>query len=184
MKILVCGSRDWTDRETIRAWLSRFPKGSTVIEGDNGEVDKEGRAFRGADKIAGEEAAALGFIVRAYPANWRDQGRAAGPIRNQRMIDEEHVRLPLLGTRHPGLQPIDRCLAFTWALKREDRTDKLTGTGDMVSRCVEAGIVVTIGPHLLEGLNACDAEIVNVAFRELIIELRDRSEKKIRRRNR
>ena len=140
MKLLVCGARDWTDRETIRAWLSRFPKGSTVIHGDCGEVEN-GVAYQGADKIAGEEALALGFTVRAYPARWREEGNAAGPLRNQRMLDEEGHTYAL-----SNAQKFDRCLAFTWALKRKDRTDRMTGTGDMVTRCVEAGIVVTIVP--------------------------------------
>lgn len=139
MKILVCGARDWTDRETIRAWLSRFPKGSTVIHGDCGEVEN-GVAYQGADKIAREEALALGFTVRAYPADW-SRGLRGGPERNQRMLDEEGHTCAL-----SRAQMFDRCLAFTWALKRKDRTDRMTGTGDMVTRCVEAGIVVTIVP--------------------------------------
>lgn len=139
VKILVCGARDWIDRETIRAWLSRFPKGSTVIHGDCGQ-EHDGVAYQGADKIAGEEALALGFTVRAYPADW-SRGLRGGPDRNQRMIDEEHS-----GVISAGYVPIGRCLAFTWALKRKDRTDRMTGTGDMVTRCVEAGIVVTIVP--------------------------------------
>lgn len=131
MKILVCGSRDWTDRETIRAWLARFPKDTTVIHG----------AARGADTTAGEEARALGFTVREYPADWAAHDRAAGPIRNQRMLDEEHS-----GVTRAGHAPIDRCLAFTRALRREERDGRTTGTGDMVIRCVAAGIVATIIP--------------------------------------
>lgn len=140
MKLLVCGSRDWTDRETIRAWLRKFPKGSTVIHGDCGDTDASGRAFRGADKIAGEEADGLGFTVRAYPADW-SIGPSAGPLRNQRMLDEEGHTYAL-----SNAQKFGRCLAFTWAIVRNDSTRRLTGTGDMVSRCVEAGIVVTIVP--------------------------------------
>jgi hypothetical protein len=144
MKILCCGGRDWTNRETIRAWLARFPKGSTVIHGDNGQ-ERDGIAWKGADKIAGEEALALGFVVRAYPANWREEGNAAGPLRNQRMLDVEHLVMPDLASLPYKFEPIVRCLAFTWALKREDRT-RPTGTSDMIARCVEAGIIVTIVP--------------------------------------
>jgi hypothetical protein len=111
------------ERPTIRAWLARLPPGTTIIHG----------AARGADSIAGDVAAELGFTVRAYPADWSAHGRAAGPIRNAAMLAAEHREGALLA----------RCLAFTPSLMRGDR---LTGTGDMVRRCVEAGVVVTVVP--------------------------------------
>lgn len=122
MKVLCCGSRDWEDRATIRAWLTRCPKGTIVVHG----------AAKGADTIAGEEARALGFEVRPYPAAWKTLGDAAGPERNQRMLDIEEP---------------DAVLAFTWALRREDRPERNTGTGDMVLRAVAAGVRVTIVPR-------------------------------------
>ena len=121
--LLCCGSRDWQDRETIRAWLARFPRGTVVIHG----------AARGADNLAASVAAELGFAVRAYPARWDTDGKAAGPLRNQRMLD--------------GEPDVSRVLAFTAALMRgEGGARRLTGTGDMVARCVEAGVVVTVVP--------------------------------------
>ena len=134
IKVLVCGAREWTDRETIRAWLSRLPPGTTVIHG----------AARGADSIAGEVAAELGFTVRSYPANWQEEGKAAGPLRNQRMLDAEHVTLPILGSPHPGMQPIARCFAFSWI--RDEEKEITRGTADMVVRCLSAGIPTTIIP--------------------------------------
>lgn len=118
--VLVCGSRDYpaSARATIRAWLARLPPGTTIIHG----------AARGADSLAGEVAAELGFAVRAYPARWDSEGKAAGPLRNQRMLDSE-----------PG---ISRCFAFTSALMRGARA---SGTGDMVGRCLAAGVVPPAG---------------------------------------
>lgn len=118
MIVIVCGSRDWTDRALIREWLAKLPRGSVVVHG----------AARGADTIAGEEAAALGFEVRAYPADWSN-GRGAGPARNQRMLDAEAP---------------EAVLAFTWALRKVG--NRPTGTGDMCIRAVEAGVRVTIVP--------------------------------------
>jgi hypothetical protein len=117
--VLCCGSRDWQDRATVLAWLQRFPPGTVVIHG----------AARGADTIAGEVAAELGFAVRAYPARWDSEGKAAGPLRNQRMLDSE--------------PDILRVLAFTASIMRDGR---LSGTGDMLRRCVEAGVVATVVP--------------------------------------
>ena len=42
----------------------------------------------GADTFAVEWAARFGFPLRAFPAEWDKHGRSAGPIRNQRMLDE------------------------------------------------------------------------------------------------
>lgn len=42
---------------------------------------------RGADKIADAVARRLGFDVEAYPADWRGNGKGAGPIRNRQMLD-------------------------------------------------------------------------------------------------
>jgi len=76
--ILVCGDRKWTDRALVTAALARFPKSVTVIHG----------GAKGADTIAGEEAARLGMNVAVYNAEWERYGRGAGPIRNERMLKE------------------------------------------------------------------------------------------------
>lgn len=79
MRILVCGSRRWTDRERIKAELSKFPPGSTVIHGN----------CKGADRIAGEVATELGFTVDKVPAQWGQHGLKAGPIRNRQMLKKK-----------------------------------------------------------------------------------------------
>ena len=82
--ILVCGSREWTDRSMIRLRLATLlPKDPgadepTIIHG----------AARGADSIAGEIAQQLGFWVESYPADWKRHGKRAGPIRNREMLDK------------------------------------------------------------------------------------------------
>lgn len=76
-RVLVTGSRNWTDREQIRKALSLLPPGSTVVHGAAG----------GADTIADEEARALRLNVEPHPADWKRHGRKAGPLRNQEMID-------------------------------------------------------------------------------------------------
>ncbi len=72
---LFCGSRDWSDRARIRADLEALPDGSVVIEG----------GARGADRIAREEAEALGIHVATVRALWDFHGRGAGCRRNEAM---------------------------------------------------------------------------------------------------
>lgn len=84
MRVLVCGSRDWTDRGVIKSRLEKLPKESVIIHG----------ACRGADQIAGEVGKELGFQVIPFPADWKSLGLRAGPERNSRMIE---VGKPELG---------------------------------------------------------------------------------------
>lgn len=60
-------------------------------------------ACRGADTWAAALASALGIKLEAWPADWNKHGRAAGPIRNRRMLtgqvltgQQERVRVDLL----------------------------------------------------------------------------------------
>lgn len=85
LRILVTGSRHWTDRDTIRRalvdtidnWTARGGCGYvTVIHG----------GAPGADRIAGEIARELRCAVEVHPADWDRHGRRAGPIRNAEMV--------------------------------------------------------------------------------------------------
>ena len=76
MRILICGDRRWTDHNMIKLVLLKYPLDSIIIEGE----------CRGADMIAKEEALKLGMTVEPYTAYWGKYGRAAGPIRNKRML--------------------------------------------------------------------------------------------------
>ena len=112
---LICGSRDWTDRPTIAAWIEAFKGPTTIVHG----------GCNGADTIAGEIAAFFGYEVRAYPADW-SRGPKAGPERNQRMLDKERPK---------------RVLAF---VKVDPNGHLSRGTGDMVRLALLAGVPVTI----------------------------------------
>jgi YspA, cpYpsA-related SLOG family len=114
-RILVCGSRTWSDIEAIRTVLDTRP--------DTGVVLIHGGA-RGADRLAGQYAAERGWPVESYPADWNRHGKAAGFIRNQRMIDEGRST---------------EVVAFTDKPLHESR-----GTADMVRRSRRSGIPVFV----------------------------------------
>lgn len=78
MRILICGDRNWADRLSIRRYLDTLDLDTIIIAG----------GARGADTIAEEEAEVIGLTVHVFPAEWDKYGRAAGPIRNQQMLDE------------------------------------------------------------------------------------------------
>lgn len=98
--MLVCGDRNWgrfylpdgtpdhvKDRE-VRAATFRFL--DSVATFASADVLIEGCA-RGADRMAEEWATTAYPLIgvhRHFPADWDKYGRSAGPIRNQRMLDE------------------------------------------------------------------------------------------------
>jgi len=77
MRVLVCGGREWTDKELIKQKLSLLDV-ELVIEGE----------CRGADLLGREAAEELHIEVKPFPAKWAIHGRAAGHIRNQQMLTE------------------------------------------------------------------------------------------------
>lgn len=118
MKILVTGSRKWRDLEAVKELLL------AAYDGAKTRILVHGRA-RGADACAHFAAEDAGGIdIRPYPADWIAHGLSAGPIRNQEMLDREHLKK----------EPIDVCLAFPLR-------DSI-GTWDMIQRCLDAGIRV------------------------------------------
>lgn len=128
MKLLVCGDRNWTDREYMYRVLDELhdKHGITLlIHGANG-YDEDGKSsyysgkptVRGVDMIAHEWAQSRGIPVDAHPANWKKRGKAAGPIRNREMLA---LKPDYVVGFHPGIH-------------------RSKGTRDMIRISLEAGI--------------------------------------------
>ena len=79
MRLLVCGGRDFADRAMVDSWLD-FLHYQVQID-----VLIHGNAS-GADSLAAQWAERHQVKVEPFPADWERHGRAAGPIRNERMI--------------------------------------------------------------------------------------------------
>ena len=110
MRLLVCGGRNFTDTEAAYRILDRIHRErgiGCIIEGD----------ARGADRIAGYWARKNRVENRKFKADWQRDGKAAGPIRNARMLAEGKP---------------DAVLAFPGG----------RGTADMISRAKDAGLTV------------------------------------------
>lgn len=111
---LVCGGRDFNNVRYMNLYLDRLAMDrgwpSTVIHG----------GATGADTGAELWARGVGCEIRRFDADWNMHGRAAGPIRNQSMLDEGK---PDLVIAFPGGR----------------------GTADMVRRARQVGIEVIEG---------------------------------------
>jgi hypothetical protein len=81
MRLLVCGGRDFEDREFAFAVLDLFHAQQPVTHIIHG-------AARGADTLAGEWALSRGIEQTPFPADWSRLRNAAGPIRNAQMLHD------------------------------------------------------------------------------------------------
>jgi hypothetical protein len=117
MRLLVCGGRDFADREKLDRVLRLVDRARgpirVLIHGD----------APGADRLSAQWAKDTGLDeygeVLAFPADWKLHGKAAGPIRNQQMLVEGKP---------------DVVVAFPGG----------TGTADMVRRARAAGLTVSV----------------------------------------
>lgn len=122
MKVLACGSRDWTDDSAIDMVLRGIRESYAYPELLHG-------AARGADTIAAGVALNLRYDpVIGFPADWRGHGKAAGPIRNRLMLDDK-----------PDLVVAFKD-GFDWTYERG-------GTENMVRIAKEAGVKTYVVSH-------------------------------------
>jgi ABC-type Fe3+-hydroxamate transport system substrate-binding protein len=111
MKIIVCGGRTYANKLQVFKTLYQIDKANGI---DN--VITGGCA--GADSLAGLWAEENQKVLTVIPADWKDYGRKAGPLRNLRMLEEK----PDLVVAFPGGK----------------------GTEDMVKKAIKQGISVRI----------------------------------------
>ena len=102
-RVLVCGGRDYDDRERLFRVLDEALQAAT-LSGKTFTLVHGGA--RGADALAGVWATDRkitdeGGVVRVYDADWETHKRAAGPIRNIKMLTESkpHVIIGFKGGR-------------------------------------------------------------------------------------
>jgi hypothetical protein len=128
VKILVCGGRTYgwllsADSKKIRN-MEEYDTFYGTLDQYLKAIPNSGYGLRlisghalGADQLAEEWAFERQVPIYIFPAKWRLYPKAAGPIRNQQMLDEGQ---PELVIAFPGGK----------------------GTADMISRAEKAGIKV------------------------------------------
>lgn len=122
--VLICGSRNFTDRDffarAMEKWVAKHELPVSIVEGCARGADSLAEAWA-LDHGASDPVSEAGVVLHHFPADWDRHGNAAGPIRNQQMLDEGAP---------------DAVIAFTTNLARS------RGTADMVRRARAAGIPV------------------------------------------
>lgn len=78
MRILSCGSRDFTDELSVYYAFKDLPEDTVVVHG----------GARGADYLTDQICKGFGYTVLSMKAEWDSLGREAGPQRNRAMLDK------------------------------------------------------------------------------------------------
>jgi hypothetical protein len=95
MRVLVCGGRDFNDRDKLFGYLDQFCLDHNLKT----EEDEYGNwrfsnihiihgGARGADSLADQWAIVNWVPWTEFKADWDKHGKAAGPTRNKQMLDE------------------------------------------------------------------------------------------------
>lgn len=80
MRVLVCGGRDYSDRQYLWGFLDEYgpPEITEIVSG----------MANGADTLAAGWAIRNGLKLHKFPAIWAMYGKSAGMIRNRQMLVE------------------------------------------------------------------------------------------------
>ncbi len=127
MRILVCGGRDFRNKKLLYDTLIEYcykeglhhPR--DAMSPDPNKVSIISGMARGADSLGWLFAKDHNLEVFSFPADWKHQSNGAGPIRNQKMLDEGKP---------------DLVIAFP--------TKNSKGTWDMVRRAEKANVKTII----------------------------------------
>jgi hypothetical protein len=81
MRLIIAGGRDYQLTEADYLRLDAIHERYCVVEVFSGGAT-------GADECGKQWAAKNDIVFTCYPADWKNHGKAAGPIRNRQMANE------------------------------------------------------------------------------------------------
>lgn len=87
IKLIIAGSRDFDDYELLKKETVDFLVKSVGTMKDLTDVEIVSGGAKGADALGERFAAEHQLKVTLFPADWKNNGRAAGPIRNKQMAE-------------------------------------------------------------------------------------------------
>lgn len=84
LRLLICGGRHFSDYETLSDEAEKILSDYSVTYAD---VEIVSGHCEGADQLGERFAKEHGMSLKIFPAEWKKYGRAAGPIRNKKMVE-------------------------------------------------------------------------------------------------
>lgn len=122
MKVLVTGSREFDNPKVIAYALDTAISAAQKAKYD---IKIAQGGARGADSLVKEYCEKWNITCIEYKADWDKHGRAAGPIRNQEMLNDFKPNVLLAFIKHGAAN---------------------IGTKDMINRALKGGMSVNIFP--------------------------------------
>lgn len=84
IKVIVAGGRDFTNYKFVQDKLDTLLRNRK----DDSNITLYSGTASGTDKLGERYATNRKYSLKTFPANWKDFGRSAGPIRNTEMVKE------------------------------------------------------------------------------------------------
>ena len=100
-RVIIAGSRDFSDYPALCAFADRFLAGRANVEIVSGGA-------RGADTLGERYARERGYALKRFPADWERLGRSAGVIRNGEMAQYADALLAFWDGRSSGTRDMIR----------------------------------------------------------------------------
>ena len=92
MKAAVVGSRHYDNYKEVKRVLDTYPNIEMIISG----------GAKGVDSLADKYAREHGITFMMFPAEWDKYGKAAGPIRNEQIVNEADMVIAFLAPDSRG----------------------------------------------------------------------------------
>jgi len=110
VRLIVAGSRTFNDEKFLFEVLDSIQGPIVEIVSGNAE---------GADKLGEKYAKARGIDLVIFPANWKKHGKAAGPIRNEKMAKYANAAVVFWDGKSTGSQNMIRLMENNnkWCLR-------------------------------------------------------------------
>jgi len=144
VRVLVCGGRAFADRESLDQALDGFHAAHRITMLIHGGAE-------GGDSLAGDWAQRRRVPMTVFHADWETHGRAAGPIRNERMLKEGRPDLVIAFPGGHGTSqmvrlarrndvPVWKPIAFEeLPLKKWERRELSEARGDFTTSAEDTG---------------------------------------------
>lgn len=94
MKLIIAGSRDWTNYARVCEFLDPICHQVTEVV--------SGKCPTGADGMGERWARENDIPVKGFPPDWKTHGKAAGPIRNRQMAEYADALILFWSGHSPG----------------------------------------------------------------------------------
>lgn len=97
MNVVIGGYRNFENYEIFKSFVY-----SCLNELESNEITILSGHCKGVDLMGERYAKEKGLVLEIYPADWKKYGKAAGPIRNKKMVEKANIVIAFVCERAKG----------------------------------------------------------------------------------